>query len=120
MTRHRERSAHRAQRSVESELADEQSRVEGIRFELSRRHEDPKCNRKIEGGSFFSYIGRRKIDRDSAWRNVESGIQKRCTHALAAFLDGARGQSDDRPLRKARRCIDFHGDVIRVDADQRG
>ena len=94
--------------------------IPGTGIELPRCNKDPNRNRQVERGSVFPHVGWCKVDRDATRRNLKAGIDERSAHALPTLLDRARGESDDRPLRKAGGDIDLDDDLKGVDPNQRG
>lgn len=53
-------------------------------------------------------------------REGEAGIDEGGADAFAAFFHGAGWEADDGPRRQPARGVDFDGDVVRVDAEDRG
>src|SRR5687768_7298020 len=115
----RQRPAHCAELSIETQFSDEHAVSERARLELSRCDEDPQRDREIEGSALLSNIGRCKVHGNPPRRNIEARVEKRCSYALAALPDGTGGESDNRPLRKPRRGVDLNDHVVCVDSYER-
>ena len=114
----RKRAAHRPQTAVEAELAHEHSLRNGTTLELASGDQNTDSDRQIERRALLPDVGGRQVYRDASRRYLESGIDERRTDPLAAFLDRARGQPDNRPLWKSLRRVNLDDDIICVNADE--
>ena len=120
MARHRKGSAHRPQPAVQAKLTHEHSAFECSNLQLSRCNEDPDRDGQIKRSPVLAHIGWCKVHSDPAGRNLETGIDERRADSLAALFDGARCESDDRPLRQASGRIHFDDDVEGINSQERG
>ena len=78
------RPADGAQRSVERELAETESRH--VDAQLPARAEDSEGDRELEPGSFLAALRRREVHGNSTERELEPGVPHRGANALARFL----------------------------------
>src|ERR1051325_7093804 len=82
-------------RPFQAEPAKHGNLSEPLALYLLGRRQNPQCNRQVEGGAFFSYVGRGQIDRDSAQREREPGVREGGGNTVTPFFH--------RPLRQTDR-----------------
>src|ERR1700737_763735 len=116
----RQCAANWPQSTVKTELTHEHARLCGAWLELAGGYQNSDRNRQIERSAFLSYISRGQVDGDETRRPHEAGIYERSTDAFAAFLDRARSEPNDSPLRKSLCRVDLDDHIIGVDSNQRG
>ncbi len=92
----RQDAAHRAQRSVERQLADEQRARQRRRVDHARRAEHPDGDRDVVSGAVLAQVGGRQVDGDPARRQLEAAVLQRAADADAPLAHARR--------RPARRC----------------
>ena len=99
----RQHAAHRPQRAVERQLADEQRAVERRRVDDARRRQHADRNRHVERGAVLAQVGGRQVDGDPARRQLEPAVLERAPDAHAPLADARVGEADDVAAREARR-----------------
>ena len=108
--RHGQHTVDRAQRAVQTQLAQKGAlAADGGQLAL-RRHNADK-HRQVIDRSRFAHIGGRQIDRDAAGGPLVMQVFQRTAHTLAAFFYGGIRQTDHRKLRQPARQVgfDLHG-----------
>ena len=74
----------------------------------AERHQNARCNRKIETRSFFSNVRRGQINRNSFRRQGNSHVFEGCPHAVLRLLYLGIHVADHRKLRHAVTDIRLH------------
>ena len=116
----REGAAHRADASVEAELAEHAELVEDTGREPIVGTGERDRDRELQPGSGLAHVGRREVDGDALHRPLELRRQERGADTLARFAPGRVGQADDRVARQSARDVDLDRDHLTVDTNQRG
>ena len=113
-----EHAAHRADGSVEAELADhEQARERGVGdHALGGQHGEG--DRQVEAAAGLAQVGGREVDGDLLERQIVADGLERALDPRRAFLHRRRGQADDAVLRQSAIDRTFDVDELGVDADQ--
>ena len=94
-----EGSLDRTYESIERKLTEEEGTFYNFFIEFYLFTEDSECNREIIEGSFFSQIGRGKVDCDACpSRESISRILHSTPYALAGFLYCCISESHNREL----------------------
>ena len=94
--RDRQHAAHRPQRAVERQLADEQRVRDRVRADHLRRAQQADRDRQVERRAVLAQVGGREVDGDPARRQLEA--------AVVAARPGRARASRARRRRPARRC----------------
>jgi hypothetical protein len=118
--RDRKRAAHRAQGPVEPELSDSNDVRDRLRAKLTRRDEERERHGQVERRAFLAHVCRRKVDGNAPRRKHEPRVGQRRGNTLAALLHRAGGEPDDRELREPLGDVDLDGDIVGIDAEDRG
>ena len=116
----REDAGHRADRSVEPQLAEHADLVEHSVRELARGGDETEADRELESRAGLANPARREVDRDPLLRELEVRRQQCGADALARLADRGVRQPDDVIAGEARRDVDLDGHDVTVDARERG
>ncbi|GIV06909.1 MAG: hypothetical protein KatS3mg017_0111 [Fimbriimonadales bacterium] len=114
----RERAVHRAHAPIQRQLAHNRCVLQRLERNLLGHGKDTHSDGQIVGGSLFAHIGRRKVHRELKKREIEPGVADGGAYAVARFLYRGVGQSDQRPVRRARLQVHLHLNGERFDAVQ--
>jgi hypothetical protein len=90
----RERAAHRHERAVERQLADEDAAENGFRRQKLGDDEDADGNRQVERRSFLLHVRRREVYGEMALRQPVAAMAQRGTDARIRFARGGVRKSD--------------------------
>ena len=100
-----------AHRAVQRELADHQGALDALVRQLASGDEYAQGDGQVVGGAFFAYGGRGQVDGQAVAGEEQAGVLNgRFGHALAAFLHGGVGQSDDDHVGQALPGVDLYFD----------
>lgn len=114
----REYAADRTKPPIECELTDDGVPPKRRRFHLPRGGEDRQRDGEIERRSLLAQFGRREIDDDAAFRELELSRGDSTAYALFRLLAGSIRQPDDgqRGLPVGQVGLDL--DAARLEADE--
>ena len=107
--RHAQHAGNGAQRTIQPKLA-HKSAVCARAVELAAGAQQGQQQGKIVYGAGFAHICRSQIDRDAAYRPLESQIFQRTVYALGTFFYGAGGQAHQCELRQTLVQVCLSGD----------
>ncbi len=111
---------HAAQRAVEAELREEREPVDGSRVELAVGHEHAHGDREVEARPPFAQTGRSQVDRDALQRPCEAARHHGAAHPVSGLAARSIGEPNDAEGRKPARNMDFDGDSVALDTEERG
>ena len=115
----RERPRNRSDRAVEAELADECVIVEPCRRQLVGGRQDADGDCEIETRTGFGQTGRREVDGETTLRPLLVARQQRRPHSVARFAARGTGKPDDGVRGQPAGRVNFDGDAVAFDAEQR-
>ena len=113
--RHRQRSTHRPDRALQTQLAQDRDATQPLAGDLAGRRQDAEGDRQVEGGAVLADVGRGEIHRDALQGKRVAGIGERRVHPLAPFLHRALRQSHRRERRQAVGDVGLDVDEIGID-----
>jgi hypothetical protein len=117
---HRQDSLHRANGTVERQLADEQRAVDGIGGEQSRAAQDPDGDGDVVGGAVLAQIGGGQVHHDLARGHLDAGVLEGAPDPGAPLLHPGVSQADDLEARQAGGDVDLDVDGRGLDAGDGG
>ena len=74
--------------------------------------------RQVVNGALFAHVGRGKVHRDAADREIEPAVFQCGAHAIARFLYGGVRQADKVKGRQTGGKVTFHFHFERVHAEK--
>lgn len=110
---------HRPHAAVEREFADGAERLDLLRLDLPRGHEDAERDGQVERAALLAKVGGCERDDEPAERPGVAEVRERAFDAVDRFLDGEFRQADEDDLAHAAGEIDFDLDGQGVDPEQR-
>ena len=113
-----QRAAHRAQRAVQRQLAEDGGIGNGSGVHLARAGQNADGDRQVERGAFLFQIRRRKVYRDAVARKGVAAVLQRRADALARLLHRGVGQTHDVKHRKPGGKVHLHRDLNALNAAQ--
>ena len=81
--------------------------------------QNPKSDRKVEGGTFLFDVGGGEVDGDFIGRDLETTVFNGRSDSFPGFSDAGVRKADQDELREAVTDIDFNVDRESVDTESK-